>query len=44
MFVSDALSRDTVSEGIVYCGRFLEALCVLCDNIERDRHRLLEEN
>jgi RNase H-like domain found in reverse transcriptase len=44
MVVPDALSRDTFSKTIVYCGRCLEALCVLGDTSERAKAGLNEEN
>jgi RNase H-like domain found in reverse transcriptase/Integrase zinc binding domain len=43
MVVPDALSRDTFSKNIVYCGRCLEALCVLGDTSERVKAGLNEE-
>jgi Integrase zinc binding domain len=44
MVVPDALSRDTFSKNIVYCGRCLEALCVPGDTSERAKAGLNEEN
>jgi RNase H-like domain found in reverse transcriptase/Reverse transcriptase (RNA-dependent DNA polymerase) len=44
MVVPDVLSRDTFSKNIVYCGRCLEALCVLGDTSDRAKAGLNEEN